>query len=130
MKVIIILKAQMSGAEVTELQIQRGPWRRGENRSLERGACLPMDTGASFSREELMSAGCYLCIKCVDGVVSRDPHKTPDAGTLVVVRWLRLHAASAGDLGSIPGQGTKISHAAQCGQKIKKINLKTENTLT
>ena len=29
-----------------------------------------------------------------------------------MVQWLRLHAASAGDLGSIPGWGTKITHAA------------------
>ena len=59
-------------------------------------------------------------IKCFVCVISLDPHKTPDVGTSVVVQWLRLHAANAGDLGSIPGQGTKIPHAAQCGQKILK----------
>ena len=26
-------------------------------------------------------------------------------------QWLILHASSAGDAGSIPGQGTKIPHA-------------------
>ena len=36
-----------------------------------------------------------------------------------VVKWLRLHAANAGGMGSIPGQRTKIPHAMQCSQKIK-----------
>ena len=35
------------------------------------------------------------------------------------VQWLRLHATTAGGVGSIPGRGTKIPHAGQCGQKIK-----------
>ena len=30
----------------------------------------------------------------------------------MVVQWLRLHAASAGRLGLIPGQGARIPHAA------------------
>ena len=37
-----------------------------------------------------------------------------------MVQWLRLHASTAGDTGSIPGWGTKILHAAQCCQKRKK----------
>ena len=32
--------------------------------------------------------------------------------TSLVVQWLRLHAPNAGDLGSIPGQGTR-SHMQQ-----------------
>ena len=27
-----------------------------------------------------------------------------------MVQWLRRHTPNAGDMGSIPGQGTKISH--------------------
>ena len=38
-------------------------------------------------------------------------------GTSLVVRWLRLHVSNAGSAGSIPGQGTKIPHAAWHGQK-------------
>ena len=34
-------------------------------------------------------------------------------GTSLVVQWLRLHAPSAGVLGLIPGQKTKIPHATQ-----------------
>ena len=28
----------------------------------------------------------------------------------MALQWLRLHTSTAGDVGSIPGQGTKISH--------------------
>ena len=41
-------------------------------------------------------------------------------GTSLVVQWLRLHASKAGvGVGSIPGGGTKIPYAMQCGQKKK-----------
>ena len=33
----------------------------------------------------------------------------------MVVQWSRLHASTAGDTGSIPGQGIKILHAMQSG---------------
>ena len=46
--------------------------------------------------------------------------KNKSTVTSPVVQWLRLHAASAGDMGSIPSQGTKIPYATQSGQKIKK----------
>ena len=36
--------------------------------------------------------------------------------------WLRLLAPHTGDKGSIPGQGTKIPHAAWYGPKKKKIS--------
>ena len=39
-----------------------------------------------------------------------------------MVQWLRLCASNAGDTGSIPGQGTKIPHAAQHKGK-KKTNV-------
>ena len=35
-----------------------------------------------------------------------------------MVQWLRLHAFTAGVMGSIPGQGAKIPHA----KKIKRIH--------
>ena len=37
-------------------------------------------------------------------------------GISLAVQWLGLHTPTAGDMGSIPGQGTKILHAALCGQ--------------
>ena len=38
-------------------------------------------------------------------------------GASLVVQWLRLCASPAGDAVSTPGQGPKIPHAEQCGQK-------------
>ena len=40
-----------------------------------------------------------------------------------MVQWLRLCASNAGGMGSIPGQGTKIPHTIQCGQKKEKQTL-------
>ena len=37
-----------------------------------------------------------------------------------MVQGLRLCASNAGDAGSIPGQETKIPHATQRSQKVKK----------
>ena len=41
------------------------------------------------------------------------------SGTSLVVQWLRLCASNAGGADSIPGRGTKIPHAMQCGKKKK-----------
>ena len=43
------------------------------------------------------------------------------AGTSLAVQWLRLHASTAGGVGSIPGPGTKIPHTVP--KKKKKKNL-------
>ena len=34
------------------------------------------------------------------------------------IQSLSLHASTAGNMGLIPGQGTKIPHVVQCGQKV------------
>ena len=39
--------------------------------------------------------------------------------TSMAIQQLRWQASTAGGAYSIPGQGTKIVHAAQSGQKIK-----------
>ena len=46
--------------------------------------------------------------------------------TSLVVQGLRLCPFNTGSVGSIPGWGTKIPHAMQCGQEInnKQVNLK------
>ena len=46
--------------------------------------------------------------------------KRLDPGTSLVVQWSWLCLSTAGDVGSIPGQETKIPHASGCGQKFKK----------
>ena len=47
-------------------------------------------------------------------------------GISLVVQWLRLCTSTAGAVGSIPGQGTKIPHATKkiirCSQKKKSNN--------
>ena len=37
-------------------------------------------------------------------------------GLSLAVQWVRICTSTAGGKGSIPDQGTKISHAIQCGQ--------------
>ena len=48
------------------------------------------------------------------------PFQRYHCGTSLVVQWFRLCTSTAGGAGSIPGPGTKIPHALQCGQKLKK----------
>ena len=44
-------------------------------------------------------------------------------GNLLAVQWLGLCASTAGDTGSIPGQGTKILHATQPKKKKSFLSL-------
>ena len=60
---------------------------------------------------------------CDDNVLKYSS-KNVCSGVSLVVQGFRLHTSSAGDLGSIPGQGTKIPDATHHSQK----NLKTINT--
>ena len=41
----------------------------------------------------------------------KQAERSPWYRTCLVIQWLRLHAANAGDQGLIPGKGTKIPHA-------------------
>ena len=45
--------------------------------------------------------------------------------TSLVVQWLRLSASTAGGMGLIPGQGTKIPYATWHNPKKKKKKKKT-----
>ena len=49
-------------------------------------------------------------------------HKNVANRTFLEVQWLRLDAPNAEGMCSIPSQGTKIPHAAQCGKKKKVAN--------
>ena len=40
---------------------------------------------------------------------------------------LSCHASNAGDMDMIPGQGTKMSHAAWCSQEKKNVKKKKKN---
>ena len=60
-----------------------------------------------------------LCKKGQQSASEGGAHKSSlqlRVGASLLVQWLRLCAPSAGGAGSIPGQGTKISHAAWCDQ--------------
>ena len=46
--------------------------------------------------------------------------KDSTTGTSLAVQWLRLCDSSTGDVGSIPGGGTKIPHAVQTIKILKK----------
>ena len=46
--------------------------------------------------------------------------KMKDLGTSLAVQWLRHHASTAGDKGSIPGLAAKILFALRGGKKIEK----------
>ena len=58
---------------------------------------------------------------------TKDPTKMT---TSLAVQWLRLQASTAGDMGSIPGQGTKIPRAAWHGQPPPIPVSKTKNPQT
>jgi len=44
-----------------------------------------------------------------------------------MVQWVGLHASTAGGMGVIPGQGTKILYALQQSQKKNKKPATTKN---
>ena len=48
------------------------------------------------------------------------PNENLNSGTSLVFLWLGLCTFIAGGAGPIPGRGTKIPHATQCGQKKEK----------
>ena len=67
----------------------------------------------------------YLVVQVHEPYIS--PHiKTCFSGTSLAVQWLRLRTPYTGGMGLIPGQGTKILHAAWCGQKKKKKEKTTD----
>ena len=51
----------------------------------------------------------------------REQHPVPkySGRDFLVVQWLRLYPSTVEGVGSIPGGGTSISHAAQCAPKLK-----------
>ena len=54
-------------------------------------------------------------------VLKEESNKRNLKGTSLAVQWLRLRTSTTGGTGLIPGQGTKIPHAAWCSQKKRKL---------
>ena len=65
-----------------------------------------------------MHATTWMNHKCI--MLMKDVKHKRLWGTSLAIQWLGLHAATAGGVGSIPGRGTKIPHAARRSQKKKK----------
>lgn len=59
------------------------------------------------------------CIACVTSELMTLYIYLKVSGNSLAVQWLKLCTSTAGGLDSIPGQGTKIMKAVQCGQKEK-----------
>ena len=57
----------------------------------------------------------WTCDPSTHSLVPFVSFKDATPGTSLVVQWSKLHACNAGAGNSIPGQGTKIPHAAQSG---------------
>ena len=75
--------------------------------------------------EELLQSPCALetlklHLSLTQDAYHRGPFKTQDLQSSPVVQGLRLCADTAGDTGSIPGQGTKIPHALQWVERNQK----------
>ena len=58
-------------------------------------------------------------LRCSLMCLGQTAPKAATTATFLVVHRLRLRASTAGGAGSIPGQGTKISHVPWHGQHIK-----------
>ena len=63
--------------------------------------------------------------RCSASSVTREVQikKKSQSGISLVVQWPRLRAPTAGDVGLIPGWGTKIAHAATWPKKEKKVTM-------
>ena len=72
----------------------------------------------------LLSVQEHPYVQCIYSILQIPEHtdyinQENSLGTSLVVQWLRLQASTIGSMGLIPGQGTKIPHAARRGQKAK-----------
>ena len=89
-------------------------------------ASKPVLVGLSWALNHVVPSACFLLSLPLDW----DPLKAKNTsfpvsqfcpGHSLAVHWLGFCALTAEDLGSIPGQGTKIPQASQHGQRKKKI---------
>ena len=82
-----------------------------------------LSNGLARVSRVLCDAKCFICW-FYPHILIYLPLK-PQFVSLLMVQWLRLRAPHAEDVGSTANQGTKIPHAAQCGQ-INKYNFKNK----
>ena len=85
--------------------------RWGKSKNLKSSPFTPSLIEARYSFIWKVLSEQPLFVKQWDGLLLRISW-----GTSLVVQWLRLWASTAGSMGLIPAQGTKILHAAWHGQ--------------
>ena len=61
-----------------------------------------------------MSGHCEFSENLWNSLPKQQKEKHKASRTSLVVQWARLRTSNAGEMGSIPGQGTKILHATGC----------------
>ena len=80
--------------------------------------------------EAYSSISFYICIPQCNHYPDQDLEHSVTSECLLwsslEVQWLVLYASTAGDEGSVPGQGTKILHAMLCGKKREREKEKTK----
>ena len=94
-------------------------WLRLRRPCLGPAAWDPGSRGASCAHAFRPS----ICTSSLGGIKELLKKKKCPTENFLAVQWLGLHASSAGGIGSIPGRGSKILHAAWFGQKKKKKDL-------
>ena len=77
--------------------------------------CLTCSSRQFWEKVNLMMSLLSWSTSCLGGKKAQ--------GTSLMVQWLRPFTYTVGGIGSIPGRGTKISHAARFGQNVKKKSL-------
>ena len=86
------------------------------------GTCISYLSGEFFTTESPGKPCCQIPSLYSNLLYTSPPNilynifKTELSGTSLVVQQLRFCTFNAGDMGSIPGWGTKIPHTAWCGQ--------------
>jgi len=79
-------------------------------RKRQRTLCAALEAGAVTLAETREMQGSH-------PISPRSNSKRYFRGTSLAVQSLKLHVSNVGEVGSIPGQGTKIAHAMRCRKK-------------
>ena len=95
---------------------------------LNEGACMRSQVVSSLQKQMIPKSNVHVWADS-DPPASKWPLQTLAPGTSLAVWWLGLRAFNARGMGLIPGQGTKIPHAAWCGQKKTKTKNQNKQTL-
>ena len=90
--------------------------------------------GSHYPQYIYLFAQSWYIQKVVSELLTHTPVKNKSPGTSLVVQWVRLHAPSAGGLGSTPGRGTRsctraATKSLHAATKILHAATKTQHSL-